>query len=170
MEDKNTDTDKSQGETVDNANTVVKKKGGFKWILIVAFIAIFARVIFNPKKPVELHWFDYESGTKLAKEQDKPILIAFYQADKQYCKDMWGDTYKHEASIRFIEANFVPIMVDVDEQPELAKEYEINYYPTHFIKTPDNKKVIKTRRGHDPPRVFKDYMLTCLEEMGLEPK
>jgi len=170
VEDKKTDTDKSHAETGDNSNAVVKKKGHFKWILLVVFIAMFARVILFPKKKVELHWFDYESGTKLAAEQDKPIFIAFYKAGTRFCSEMWSHTYKNEASVIFIEQNFVPIFVDVDKQPELAREYEIDYYPTHFIKTPDNREIIKTRRGYDTPGQFRPFLITGLEKMGLEPK
>ena len=169
MEDKKPDTDRSQAETGDNSNAVVKKKGRFKWILLIVFIAMVVRVILAPKG-VELQWFDYESGTKLAAEQDKPILIAFYKAGAPFCTDMWGDTYAHEASIRFIEANFVPVLVDVDKRPELAREYEVTYYPTHFIKTPGNKDIVKTRRGYDTPGQFRPFLIAGLEKMGLEPR
>jgi hypothetical protein len=78
---------------------------------------------------------------------------------------MWANTYASQTSINFIEQNFVPIMVDVDKEPALVKEYKVSYYPTHFIKTPDNKEIIKTRRGYDTPAQFRPFLLDGLKAM-----
>jgi thioredoxin-related protein len=169
MEDKKNEIETPQAETTENSNTPVKKKNNFKWVLLIIFVALIAKVILAPKEP-EVAWLDYESGVKLAKELDKPILIAFYKTNAPMCTAMWADTYAHKASIQFIEQNFIPIMVDVDKEPALAKEYEVGYYPIHFIKTPDNSKIIKTRRGYDTPGQFKPFLLEGLEKMGLTPK
>ena len=169
MEDKKNEIGTGQAETIDRPNTPIKKKNNFKWILLIVFIALIARTLITSKTP-EVAWLDYASGVKLAKEQDKPILIAFYKANTRMCTDMWSDTYAHESTINFIEQNFVPIFVDVDKEPALAKEYDIGYYPTHFIKTPDNKDVIKTRRGYDTPGQFRPILIGALEKMGRQPK
>ena len=169
MEDKKSDPDITPAETVNNSKPAAKKKSNFKWILLIVFIALIAKVILAPKEP-EVAWLDYESGIKIAKEQDKPILIAFYKAGNRFCNDMWGDTYAKQTSINFIEQNFVPIFVDVDKEPNVAKEYDVSYYPTHFIKTPDNKETIKTRRGYDTPGQFKPFLLEGLEKMERKPK
>lgn len=169
MEDKKSEPETPQTETANNSNAPVKKKSGFKWILLIVFIALIARPFIKSETP-KVGWQDYESGIKLAKEQDKPILIAFYKEGTRFCTDMWADTYANKKTIQFIEDNFVPIFVDVDKQPALAKEYSVGYYPTHFIKTPDNTETIKTRRGYDTPGQFRPFLLEGLKEAGKEPK
>lgn len=169
MEDKRSEIGKAEAEIFDNSNGVVKKKSNFKWILLIVFIALIVKIILTPKGR-ELQWLDYESGIKVAKQEDKPILIAFYKVGTQFCSEMWSDTYTNENIIKFIEANFVPIMVDVDKRPDLATEYEVGYYPLHFIKTPDNKEVIITRRGYDTPGQFRPFLIEGLKRMELSPK
>lgn len=169
MEDKRSKIGKDDAEISDNSNAVVTKKNNFKWILLVVFIAMIVRIILTPQD-LELQWLDYESGIKVAKQENKPILIAFYKVGTKFCSEMWGDTYNNEKIIKFIEANFVPIMVNVDKQPDLVREYEVGYYPTHFIKTPDNKEIVKTRRGYDTPGQFTPILIEGLNRMGLKPK
>ena len=168
MEDKKSEPETPQAETAKKSNAPVKKKSGFKWILLVVFIALIARPFIKSETP-ELNWQDYEPGVKLAKEQDKPILIAFYKEGARFCTDMWANTYADKTSIKFIEDNFIPIFVDVDKQPDLVKEYNVGYYPTHFIKTPDNTEIIKSRRGYDTPVQFKPFLLEGLKGAGKEP-
>ena len=88
MEDKKPEINDQQSGT---AATPKKPKSNFKWILLIVFAALIAKVILAPKEP-EVAWLDYESGIKIAKEQDKPILIAFYKAGNRFCNDMWADT------------------------------------------------------------------------------
>lgn len=169
MEDKKSEIGDQTPESADSGKPAPKKKSNFKWILLIVFVAMMAKIILAPKAP-EVQWLDYESGVKLAKQQGKPILIAFYKAGYRFCTDMWADTYANEPSIKFIEDNFIPILIDGDKQPGLAKEYDVTYYPTHFIKTSDNKEIIKTKRGYDTPGQFKPFLLESLEKMNRKPK
>lgn len=169
MKDKKSEIDKAEAEVYDHSTAVVTKKSKFKYILLIVFIAMILKIVLTPKGP-ELQWLDYESGTKLAKQENKPILIAFYKAGTRFCTDMWNHTYTNEKTIQFIEANFVPILVDVNRQSDLAKEYDVGYYPTHFIKTPDNKEIIITRRGYDTPGQFRPFLIEGLKRMELEPR
>jgi len=169
MEDKKSEIETPQAETAEKPKTPAKKKNNFKWILLIVFAALIAKILLTPKDP-EVAWLDYESGVKLAAKEDKPILIAFYKANTRFCTDMWADTYAHEASIQFIEQNFVPIFIDVVKEPALAKEYDVTYYPTHFTKTPDNKEILKTRRGYDTPGQFRPFLIESLEAMKENPE
>jgi thioredoxin-related protein len=168
MEDKKPQNDDHPTQITEVTKSVPKKGSNFKWILLIVFAAMIIRPFFKAKPP-ELAWQDYETGVKLAQEQDKPILLAFYKAGERFCTDMWANTYANKNAIKFIEDNFVPIFVDVVKQPNLAKEYKISYYPTHFIKTPDNKEIIKTRRGYDTPGQFRPFLLEGLAGAGKEP-
>ena len=165
MEEKNTKSETPAEQPTPSA-AAPKKKSPFKWILLIVFAAIILNVIRTQEKS-SVAWQDYDTGIKLAKENDKPILISFYKESARMCREMWKTTFANKNMINFIENNFVPIMVDVDQQPELAKEYEVSYYPTHFIKTPDNSKILKTRRAGVN---FMPFMLEALENMDRKPK
>lgn len=131
-----------------------KPRSRLVWILPLLFLAMVIKVSLSPRlRPLE--WVtDYAAGIEMAKQQNKPVLLAFYKADMRMCRDMWNDTYKDQGAIDFVEQNFIPILIDIDKEPALAKQYEISYYPTHLVKPPGKDEIIGTMLGHDPPALF----------------
>jgi thioredoxin-related protein len=140
------------------------KNLSFSWILLIAFGLMILNII-RPHKTYSMDWLDYESGIQTAAKQHKPIMIAFYKKDNKFSEEMWADTYANKDMIDYIENTFVPILVDVDKNPEIAKEYEVSYYPFHVFKTSDNKEILKTRRGYDTPGQFKPILLEVLDKL-----
>ena len=142
-----------------------KPKSRLIWVLPLLFLAMVIRVSLSPRlRPLE--WVtDYAAGIEMAKQQNKPVMLAFYKADMRMCSDMWNDTYKNQSAIDFVEQNFIPILIDIDKQPELAQQYEISYYPTHLVKPPGRNEIIGTRLGHDPPILFIQKLTEYLERI-----
>jgi len=133
---------------------VEKKRSRALWILFLVFF-IFVATVFLTQHRDTIDWIeDYEAGIKLAKQQNKPILLAFYKLHTRFCTDMSQNTYNNPDVIDYVEANFIPILIDVDKQPEIAKRYNVNYYPTHYIKPPDSNELIGPHVGYDVPSVF----------------
>ena len=125
MAEQNTDKNNSTEKAL-AAAPVKKKKSPFMWILLIVFAALVLNAMRTPEKP-QMSWMDYKTGIRTAAEQDKPLLISFYKADARMCKDMWSNTYANQSMIDFIESNFIPVMVDVDQEPDLTKEYDVGY-------------------------------------------
>lgn len=131
-----------------------KKHHRALWTLFLVFF-VFVAIIFLTQRRDTIDWVeDYEAGVKLAKQQNKPALLAFYKLHTRFCSDMSQNTYNNPDVIAYVEANFVPILIDVDKQPEIAERYHIDYYPTHYIKPPDGDKLIGPHVGYDVPSVF----------------
>ncbi|UCE98666.1 MAG: DUF255 domain-containing protein [Planctomycetota bacterium] len=124
------------------------------WTLFVVFF-IFVAIIFLAKHRNAIDWVeDYGTGIKMARLQNKPVLLAFYKQHTRFCSDMSQNTYNNPDVIIYVEANFIPILIDVDKQPEIAERYNIDYYPTHYIKPPDSNDLIGPHLGYDTPSVF----------------
>ena len=166
MEEKNTCTNNENAispQPAGSAPAKKKSKFSFTWIVVI-FVALMLFNFVRPRPNPQVNWLDYETGIKTAKQQNKPILIAFYKKGHPFCEKMWADTYANQEMIDFIEDNFVPVFVDVDEQPALAKEYDVTYFPLHVFKTSDNKQILKTRRGYDTPSQFSPVLNQVLEK------
>ena len=58
--------------------------------------------------------------------------------------------YNNPQAIKYVEANFIPILIDVDKQPEIARQYNINSYPTYYIKYPDSDELFDPLVGCFP--------------------
>jgi len=134
------------------------------WTLFLVFF-VFVAIIFLTKHKDTIDWVeDYEAGIKLAKQQNKPVLLTFYKLHTRFCSDMSQNTYNNPDVIKYVEANFVPILIDVDKQPEIAERYHIDYYPTHYIKPPDSDELIGPHVGYDIPPVFIQKLKDLLKQ------
>ena len=144
-----------------------KKHSRALWILFLVFF-VFVAIVFLTQHGDTIDWVeDYEAGIKLAKQQNKPVLLAFYKLHTRFCSDMSQNTYNNPDVIEYVEASFIPILIDVDKQPEIAKRYHVDYYPTHYIRQPDNDELFGPRVGYDPPALFIRELKNLLKKMEL---
>ena len=84
--------------------------------------------------------------------------------------DTLRHTYTDRGVIEYVEAVFIPILINVDEQPEIARRYKINYYPTHYIKRPNSDKLFGPLLGYDPPGLFIKKLKDLLKKMNAPDK
>ena len=144
-----------------------KKQSRALWILLLVFFAFVATVFLTQHRDT-IDWVeDYEAGIKLAKQQNKPVLLAFYKQFTPMSTDTFQNTYNNPDVIKYVEANFIPILIDVDKHPEIAKRYNIGYYPTHYVRQPDSDQLFGPRLGYDPPGLFIVEMKNLLKKMEL---
>jgi hypothetical protein len=120
-----------------------KKQSRSLWIIILVFITFVVIVFLTENKEDPTSWWekDYRTGIELAKRQNKPALICFFKQGTRFSSDMWQDVYSKPDVKKYVEANFVPILIDVDKQPEIAKRYNVTYYPTHYVECPDTNQI-----------------------------
>ena len=75
-------------------------------------------------------WMGYNEGLTLARDFDKPVFIHFTAAWCKWCKKMKNETYTDPKVVRFMEENFVAMMVDTEKLPSLARKYGVESLPT----------------------------------------
>ena len=122
-------------------------------IIFLVFMVI-VTIVFLTQKKVAINWIDdYQAGIELAKQQNKPLLLVFDKFTRM-STDMWNNTYNRPEVKEYIETNFVPILIDVDKQPEIAKLNTFNSFPAHYIKQADSDVMFGPRVGYDPPDLF----------------
>jgi hypothetical protein len=118
-----------------------KKQSRTLWIVILVF-AIFVVTVFLTQNRKSIAWIeDYNTGIELAKQQNKPALLCFFKQFTHFSSDMWQNVYNNPDVKKYVEAHFVPILIDVDKQPETARRYKVTYYPTHYIENPDTNEI-----------------------------
>ena len=136
--------------------------------LLIMFLAFFILVVlvFIFQRTDTIDWEDYDTGIKLAEKQNKPVLLAFYKEFAPMSTDTRRNTYTHPDVIDYVHRNFIPILINVDEQPKIAEQYNIGYYPTHYIKPPDSNEIFGPLIGYDPPAVFIKKLKDLLDKMN----
>ena len=123
-----------------------KKQSRMLWIIILVLIPSFffvTSLFIKYYKGDPTDWWnkDYNAGIALAKQKNKPVLLCFSKQGAPFCTDMWQNVYSKSSVKKYVEANFVPILIDVDKQPEIAKRYKVTYYPTHYVENPNTNQV-----------------------------
>ena len=130
----------------ENPSPADKKQSPMLWIIILVVIPslLFAFALlkkYYKGDPADWWGKDYNAGITLAKQQNKPALLCFFKQGTRFSSDMWQDVYSKPEVKKYVLANFIPILIDVDKQPEIAKRYNVTYYPTHYVEYPDTNQI-----------------------------
>jgi uncharacterized protein YyaL (SSP411 family) len=73
--------------------------------------------------PVDWHPWD-ETALKLAREQDKPILLSIGYSACHWCHVMAHESFEDEETAALMNQGFVNIKVDREERPDLDRIYQ----------------------------------------------
>lgn len=132
-----------------------------RWVMPVVLAAIAIMVLgsyFNSPDSEEVSgvaitWsHDYHAALEEARQQDKPVLLAFHASWCPPCKAMKQTTYRDPEVVEAAAA-FVPIMIDSDAHRDLARQYDVQGLPTYVIIRPDGVR-IATFAGYRPAADF----------------
>lgn len=167
-------TDKDPGsqaapnpETSENTCAATKAKSSRSLLIIFLIFAGFLTIVFLTQKDTPIDWVkDYEAGLEAARNQNRPVLLVFYKQFTPMSTSAFNNTYVNPDVKNFVEENFIPILIDVEKNPELAEKYDISYYPTHYVKRPGSDELFGPRLGYDPPALFIRELKLLLQEMG----
>ena len=137
-------------------------------LLILSLIfLVFVIFVFLTQRKEPINWIeDYEVGVQRAKQQNKPVLLAFYKSNARFSEEMAQNVYVNPDVIKYVEKNFVPVFIDVDKHPDIARRYSVDYYPTHYVKRPDSDELFGPLLGYKTPRVFIGELGRLLKEAG----
>ncbi len=168
MEEKESDSNNhdvsAEQEPQDMPSTAKKNSYRTLGIIFLLFFA-FTAVVFLTQHSDTINWIeDYQAGIETAKQQNKPIFLAFY---KSYIPtNTLEEIYSNQNIKEFIEARFVPILIDASKHPEIAKLYNVSLYPAHYIKQPDSNEVFGPI-GYRPPLDFIPALKGLMTEIGM---
>lgn len=164
--DDNRDTPVEQGLKDGSSSSAKRKHWRPLLVLFLAFVGI-VTLVFLTRTKEAIDWVqDYEEGLRQARQQGKPVLLAFYRSHTRFCSLMTQNTYNDPVVKKYVEQNFIPIFIDVDKQPIIAQRYDIQYYPTHYVKHPDSDNLVGPHMGYDVPQEFIKILQGFLEKLN----
>ena len=118
----------------------------------------------KPKKN-EIQWRnDLKTASLYAKKMHKPLLVQFETDWCAYCKKMKRETFTDATIIKQVNSTFVPVIINADSNPEIAKAVNVTSLPTTIVLSSelDTLKMIK---GYKRARVLQGL----LEEYTMDP-
>ena len=96
-----------------------------------------------------IHWeLSIENAKRVANQTNRLVLIEFSASWCGQCRIMESEVFSQPAVARTIEANYVPVRVNVDYAEQTARRYGITGLPTTVIIAPTPRgEVLSSIRG-----------------------
>lgn len=104
-----------------------------------------------------IHWYsDFTQAKAQAEALGRPILVDFYTDWCSWCTKLDKEVWPDEAVVKAAEA-FICARVNGDENQELAKNFNVNSYPTIMVVTPKGK-VLGKAVGFQPADAMTKFL------------
>ena len=108
-----------------------------------------------------INWRSYEEGLALGKIEKKKVFLHFYADWCGFCVKMAKDTFQNAEVIAYLNANFIPVMVNYDRELETAAKYGVQGLPLTMFLTAMGEPIIGLP-GYIPPEI----LLSMLKEVN----
>jgi protein disulfide-isomerase len=112
--------------------------------------------------PSYIDWqTDLRDAHGLAREQDRPILIVFSAKWCTFCHKLLREVGADKRLAAYITANFIPTMLDFDQETRIAKVLEVESLPTTVVLSPQVDLLLQ-KPGYMKLDVFRKTLETAM--------
>lgn len=128
------------------------------WILLVALIGVVALSLWNRHDEKELiPWRnDLRAASAEAQASNKPLFLYFTASWCGPCQSLKTTTWA-DADVEKELSHFVPVKIDVDEHPEIARQYPSDGIP-HFVIAKQDGTMVRDTVGAYPPKDLIEWL------------
>jgi thioredoxin-related protein len=82
---------------------------------------------------------DYNTARKEAQDKGLPLLVEVGTEDCYYCRKLETTTFRDPRIASLLASGFVPLRVDANREPALARALKVQVYPTLVLAGADGK-------------------------------
>jgi uncharacterized protein YyaL (SSP411 family) len=127
-------------------------------LLVVSLLIGYAGVAASAEK---INWRSFEEGMVLSKIEKKNVFLHFYADWCGFCRKMANTTFKNPDLIRYLNENFMPVMVNTDREPETAGTYGVTGLPFTMFLTDQGEPIFSV-----PGYIATDILMSMLKEVN----
>ncbi len=117
------------------------------------------------KQPTVEWLHDPQEAFDQAEETGRPVLLVVGGKRCSWCRKLEKDTLAEAKVSELITGSFVPLHVNVEDQPELAEVLAVESYPTTFVLTADGG-VVSTTAGYLPAVKYRKSLQQSLAKLA----
>jgi uncharacterized protein len=129
--------------------------------LMALMIAGVPHLVFGAHRAI--HWHtDVASALQDAKTTNRPIMMFVTAKWCKFCHKMENVTFANAAISQKVDDNFVALLIDADEQPELIERFKIEGFPSTLFFGPDGKLRSRTDGYLSPPQASRWFDTVCM--------
>ncbi len=104
-----------------------------------------------------------KAAQKLALQQDKPMMVVFGASWCTYCHKLDRETFADKRIATFIEREFIPVHLDFDKEPKIAKILEVERLPCTVFLTPQADLLLRSE-GFANAKDFQSTLSSVLDK------
>jgi hypothetical protein len=95
--------------------------------------------------PGGVQWlYDWQAARDRAEAENKPILLYFYGESCRACRRLADVTFPNEALAAFLNEKYVPVKVETEGSPVVAKHYGVDSKGVSLFIAPDGTEIGRT--------------------------
>jgi thiol-disulfide isomerase/thioredoxin len=101
---------------------------------------------------------DYGEAAARASEENKPVMALLMRQTCPYCRMLLDETLVNDTIVKEIERNYVPLIIDVEKDPEKTVEIGLNPRAVPATYIIEGDRVTATLIGYRPPMEFMRFL------------
>jgi YHS domain-containing protein len=128
----------------------------FRFSIVLAFWLATGSLVVSAQ---EIKWqTDLEQAIQQAEKEQKLVLLHFTATWSKSCRELQSFVYSSPQVQRAIQANVIPVRIDVDEQVELTSKYGIGKVPYDIVITP-SRRIVSRRESPKDSSLYSSMIL-----------
>ena len=88
-------------------------------------------------------WLTFDEAQKKGQAQDQKFLLFFYTDWCGYCKKLQQMTMADKSVADYINANFIPVLINSEKLPAVASRYGVGGVPDLRFLTPKGEEIAR---------------------------
>lgn len=143
---------------------------GFPVVVIVLASTITLSANEPAKTNTGLKWTgDLATAWETAREKQRPLLLFVTMDGCAHCQKMKQTTLHDKEVQSDLQARFVPVALNVKDEPELVKTLRLRLFPVMVVIQP-NGDVLESISGYQTPKQLRDKLSSTLRQASRETK
>jgi len=103
----------------------------------------------------KISWLsDWRQARDTAQDQQRLVLLHFYSDNCPPCRRLETHVFNRPEVIRAVGSGYIPVKINVDQHPELAKFYRVQQWPTDVIVAPNGREVSRSTPSPQDPNQY----------------
>lgn len=102
--------------------------------------AVLVVALSSPGKAAEIGWRrDLAASYREAATRDRPLLVVVGASWCGYCRQLHDQTLRNAALASRINEQFLPVLIDADEQPVVTQQLQVEMLPAVLVISPERR-------------------------------